>query len=177
MKNKRFISIFTILLITLSCSQQKKKSEKKHSENEISQTWDDFLKIISSNDKIKFKEISNTSIRCYLCLENTSSEQEELEILRKTDSLWYDKIYDDKIYIPIDSFIANEFDLIFNSEFVAILKTKTTKFHKREIDGIEYYEILVTTTDPTITHEGGQHSFQFKKVSKKWKFNDIGTIP
>ena len=135
------------------------------------------MKIIESNQRKGFKKISSESIRCCLCLENTYTEQREIEILRENDSLWYDKIYEALIYIPIDSFVKKDFDLIFNPEFVKILKENKTIFYKRVIEGIEYYEILVTTTEPTLDHEGRQHSFQFIKVNGEWKFNGIGTIP
>lgn len=42
---------------------------------------------------------------------------------------------------------------------------------------MEYYEILVTTTEPTLNHEGEQHNFQFKKINGKWKFNELELIP
>ncbi len=177
MKNRMYIIILTIILTFFSCNRIKKDTKNEFRKSEISQTWNDFLNILESSREKDFKELSSEKIRCYLCLENTNTEQKEMEILRENDSLWYDKIYDDLIYIPIDSFVKKDFDLIFNLEFVKILKENETIFHKRIIDGIEYYEILVTTTKPTIGHEGGQHNFQFKKINGKWKFNEIGTIP
>jgi len=177
MKNRTYIIILTITLTFFSCNRIKKNTKNEFRKSEISETWNDFLNILESNREKDFIELSSEKIRCYLCLENTDFERKEMEILRESDSLWYDKIYDDLIYIPIDSFVKKDFDLIFNPEFVKILKENETIFHKRIIDGIEYYEVLVTTTKPTSSHEGGQHNFQFKKNNGKWKFNEIGTIP
>ena len=95
----------------------------------------------------------------------------------ETDTDWYNKLYDDLILIPIDCFIKDDFDLIFDDGFVEILKDSNYNWHKREIEGIEHYELLVTTTETTATHEGGQHHFQFKKVNGKLLLNEIGTIP
>ena len=177
MKNRTYIIILNIILISFSCNRIKKDAKNGLRNNEISQTWNNFLNIIESNNGKHFKELSSKKIRCYLCLENTNTEQKEMEILRENDSLWYHKIYDDLIYIPIDSFVKKDFHLIFNPEFVKILKENETIFHKKIIEGIEYYEILVTTTEPTLGHEGRQHNFQFKKINGEWKFNEIGTIP
>lgn len=174
MKNRTHIILLITLFVIFSC---KKDHKNEYDENKISKTWNNFLNVLDPNKKKDFKELSDKKIRCYLCLENTITEQNEIAFLRDNDSLWYDKIYDDLIYIPIDNFVENDFDLIFNSVFVKTLKEKKTIFNERIIDGIEYYEVLVTTTEPTLNHEGGQHSFQFKKIDGKWKFNEIETIP
>lgn len=177
MKNTTYIVTIIITLISVSCNGNKKDAKIGLVKNEISQTWDNFLNVIESNNRKDFKELSNEKIKCYLCLENTNTEEKEIRILRENDSLWYNKIYDDLIYIAIDSFVKQDFDLIFNPEFVKILKENETKFHKRFIEGIEYYEILVSTTEPILGYEGGQYNFQFKKINGEWKFNEIGTIP
>ncbi|PKV51655.1 hypothetical protein ATE84_3745 [Aquimarina sp. MAR_2010_214] len=177
MKKRTHIIFLAIFLTFLSCAKNKKDEKNEFPKNEISKTWNNFLNALDSNRKKDFKELSGKKIRCYLCLENTLAEQKEIEVLKNNDSLWYDKIYDELIYIPIDSFLKKDFDLIFNPEFVNALKEKKTIFHKRIIDGIEYYEVLVTTTEPTLDHEGGQHNFQFKKINGKWKLNGIETIP
>ena len=61
--------------------------------------------------------------------------------------------------------------------FITTLKEKKTVYHKNNIDDVNYYEVLVTTTNPTYNHEDGQHNFQFKKVNGKWVLNKISTIP
>lgn len=177
MENRIHIISLVILLIISACDKEIKSEsfqadsaeiesfQKEISKKEITQTWNSFLNSLSTNNKKAFIELSNNQIRCYDCLENTLIEEKELENMRESDSLGYDKIYDSLIYVPINDFVKNDFDLIFNPEFVKILKEKKTTFHKNTIDNVEYYEVLVTTTEPTLDHEGGQHSFQFKKVN------------
>lgn len=130
MKNSIIIIWLTILLTLFSCKTEKKNENTQFDEKDILNTWEIFLNIIESKNKEDFKNISNEKIRCYLCLENTLNEQLEIENLRANDSLWYDKIYDDLIYIPIDRFLNNDFDLIFTPAFVSILKVKKLSFLK-----------------------------------------------
>ena len=176
MKYNISIIVLITFLITVSCGQNK-TTVKRKTENDIEKTWGQFLNTVQTANKQVFKKISNSKINCYYCIENTVIEQEELAVFRETDTLWYDKIYDDLVYIPIDRFIKDDFDIIFDASFLKILKEKEPKFSKNRIDGIDYYEILVTTTEPTEFHEGGQHSFQFIEIDGLWKFNEIGTIP
>ena len=177
MKAKLFKYLLFLSVIMYSCTDSKKKVQTYDADIDIAATWEKFLEIISSEDKEKFKQISNPSIQCYLCLENTPAEQKELENKQNTDPNWQDELYKEDIFIPIYRFIEEDFDLLFSPKFVQNLKENKTTFHKREADGIEYYEILVTTTEPTSEHEGGQHHFQFIKIKGKWKLNEIGTFP
>ncbi len=177
MKIKTVTTILLIVTILYSCSKSKKEDQSLLVEKTIEKTWVEFLTIVQEKDKTAFKEISSDRIRCYLCLENTLAEQKELESKRESDPNWYDQLYDKDIYIPIDRFVKEDFDLIFSSEFVSILKEKKTIFYKREDRKTEVYEVLVTTTEPSAEHEGGQHNFQFIKKKGGWKLSEIGTIP
>lgn len=177
MKTRKLIYVLFISVIIFSCTELKKKGQNYTSKEEIVETWEDFLDILEKKDKDKFKIISSKNIHCYICLENTSDEQIQLETKRNNDPDWYNKIYSDEIYIPIDRFLTEDFDLIFNAKFVLIISSNETSFHKREMDGIDYYEVLVVTTEASLEHDGGQHNFQFIKENGKWLFNEIGTIP
>ena len=64
------------------------------------------------------------------------------------------------IYVPRDTFIRKDLDLLFTQEFIAILKTGKTRYADQ---GEEGFVVLVTTLAPTETHEGMQHDFHFKK--------------
>ena len=171
--------IFIISLITI-CISSCKKEEKS---DEIQLRWQGFLDVLKQKNVTEFKEYASDTIRCYMCIENTEHERKVIEYLRDNDSTWYDKIYDEKIYLPINKFIEEDFDLIFTEDFVELLKNSETIFSKREFD--EYgvatsnggYEILVTTTKPTLGHEGGQHDFSFKKINGKYILSEISTIP
>lgn len=168
------LSFFLLLTITaVSCQQ-----EKKASGDDVSVMWASFLSDLTTEDKEAFKDASAETIRCYDCLENTPSEVQHMNLLRENDSLWYSKIYDDLIYIPIDSFIANDYDILFNPNFINILKENETIISSEETNGVTYAHILVTTTLPTAFFEGAQHIFSFvKNEDDVWKLNEIGTIP
>lgn len=173
-KMNKFIitSLFFLIISYTSKAQTSEQSEK-----EIKAVWYTFLDAVSSKDFAIFKKLSNKKIRCYNCPENTEAEREKIYTLRKTDTLWYDKLYNDLIYIPVDHFIENDFEIIFTPSFIKKLKEKKTLYHQNSIDGVDYYEVFVTTLEPKNDHDGGQHNFQFKKVNGKWVFNEIGTIP
>jgi len=169
------LSLFLLLLTitSVSCRQ-----EKNASGDDVTVMWTSFLSNLAAEDKEAFKNISGETIRCYDCLENTPSEAQQMNFLRENDSLWYDKIYDDLIYIPIDSFIANDYDILFNPKFINILQENETVISSEETNGIKYTHILVTTTPPTAFFEGGQHMFSFEKTTDgDWKFYEISTIP
>ncbi|WP_271769877.1 hypothetical protein [Aquimarina algiphila] len=177
MKIKKITTTLLLVTILYSCVKLKKEDQSSLVENGIEKTWENFLTIVQEKDKAAFKEVSSKTIRCYLCLENTLADQKELDAKRESDPDWYNQLYDKDIYIPIDRFINEDFDLIFNPEFVSILKEKKTIFYKNDNEEVELYEVLVTTTEPSAEHEGGQHSFQFIKKKGDWKLREIGTIP
>lgn len=168
----KLLFIFLALIVFSSCKKDKEPSE-------IKKTWFGFLEVVEQKDKNGFRDFAGDTIRCYLCLENTEHEQKVLEFLRENDSAWYDKIYDERIYIPQNKFIEEDFDLFFDKEFVEILKNGETIFSKREFDddNTNAYEVLVTTTEPTLTHEGGQHTFQFRKINDSYRLTEISTVP
>ena len=172
----KLIHILVALLLTItsvSCQQ-----EKKASGDDVSVMWASFLSDLTTEDKEAFKEASAETIRCFDCLENTPSEVQHMNLLRENDSLWYSKIYDDLIYIPIDSFIANDYDILFNTTFINVLQENETVISSEKTNGVTYAHILVTTTLPTAFFEGAQHIFSFvKNEDDVWKLNEIGTIP
>lgn len=96
---------------------------------------------------------------------------------RDNDKDWYAKIYEQDIYIPVAKFLAEDYDIIFTHKFVGLLIESETIYVYHVSEGIGYMEVLVTTTKPTLLHEGGQHTFQFVKLNNRWVLNDIGTIP
>ena len=171
--------IFLTLLITahiFSChGQANEQNQEEHDQDkEILQNWQQFLAAIEHRDIPKIKTLLSDKIRCYECLENTPSEQKEMEYLRDSIENWYDKIYNDLVYIPKDIFVNEELELLFTKEFITILKTRKTLFSRKGENG---YVVLVTTVEPMAGHEGMQHSFHFKKTKSGYVFEEIGTIP
>ncbi|SIQ89574.1 hypothetical protein [Maribacter ulvicola] len=172
---KLTLNVFVILLTITSFSC---KQEKQLPNNEVSKMWSQFLRDLEINDKVAFKKASGETIRCYDCLENTPSEMKKMSLLRENDALYYNKIYDNLIYIPIDSFIANDYDILFNPQFINILQENETIIVREVTEGKTYAHILVTTTLPTAFFEGGQHNFSFIKIKDgQWRLNEISTIP
>ena len=138
MANRRYIFLLIILMPLSSCKKERITLQFGSPDVEISKTWAAFLNAIESGDKSKFEALSDKTIRCYDCLDNTQAEQDRLNTMRDTDSLWYDKIYEDMVNVPINLFLEQDFDLIFNPEFIKALKEKETTYFKRELDGLEY---------------------------------------
>ena len=153
---KHCLILFALLPVIFSSSC---KQEKKASGDDVTVMWTSFLSDLKAEDKEAFKNSSAETVRCYDCLENTPSEAHQISILRELDSLWYVKIYEDLIYIPIDSFIANDYDILFNPQFISILQQNETIYLSEQKEGVTYAHILVTTRPPTAFFEGGQHSF------------------
>ena len=170
MKTRIVFTFTIIMLISFSCKKEEDSSE-------IQLRWQEFLSVLEQKNLTEFKEYASDTIRCYMCIENTEHEQKVLEYLRDNDSTWYDKLYNEKIYIPINKFLDEDYDLIFNNEFVEVLKNSKTVYAQREIDGLDVYEVLVTTTKPSLGFEGGQHDFQFTKEEGIFKLSEISTIP
>ncbi|WP_282133055.1 hypothetical protein [Cellulophaga baltica] len=178
MKIKKLAYLLIAPFIVLLCmAAGNERSAYTPQDIEIKKTWNSFLKAIEKKERRSFKDLSKSIIRCYPCLENTPEEQAYIAQLHETDTLWYDTIYEDLIYVPVDTFISQDFDLFFNPGFVTLLKERETTFYKQDLEGVSYWEILVTTTEPTFFHEGGQHHFRFEKCADGWKLNEIGTIP
>ncbi|WP_291963624.1 hypothetical protein [Maribacter sp.] len=173
MQIKPLLCVLLLVVTFMSCQQKKKASG-----DDVTVMWTSFLSDLEAKDKVAFKHSSEKTIRCYDCLENTPSEVQQMNLLRENDALWYDKIYEDFIYIPIDSFIANDYDILFSQKFIHILRENETIILNEDKNGVAFAHILVTTTLPTAFFEGGQHIFSFRKHEEGvWKLNEISTVP
>ncbi len=167
------VLLILVMCFTFHSCTYKKKQTYNHPDKEIVEVWSNFLKTIEQKNKNEFRKLSSNKIDCYVCPDNTPQEYEELNKLRAENDDWHE-IYNSKTHISIDTFLQQDLNIIFNSDFVTILKTKKTIFSKADTN---VYQILVTTTEPTLEHEGGQHNFKFKKENGIYKFCEIGTIP
>ncbi|CAN0590950.1 unnamed protein product, partial [Ectocarpus sp. 12 AP-2014] len=159
------------------CKGQQNQVESTTEQKEISEVWEQLVATISDKNTVRFKELSGPTINCYDCLENTPKKKTEMYQLRQNDPNWYDRIYDVLIYVPIAEFISEDFDLIFTSEFVEILKVKKCRIVTYPLDEVLKYEVLVTTLEPSENYEGMQHAFEFEKYGGVWKFVRMSTIP
>ncbi len=172
MKTNLMLLIIVMSFVLHSCTHKARRIYN-HTDKEIVEVWEVFLKTIEQKDNSAFRKLSSDKIDCYVCPDNTPQEYEELNKLRAENDDWFE-IYNSKIHLSIDTFLQQDFNIIFNNDFVSILKTKKTIFSKADTN---VYQILVTTTEPTLEHEGGQHNFKFEKENGVYKFCEIGTIP
>ncbi|WBU88283.1 hypothetical protein [Cellulophaga omnivescoria] len=171
---KNIVVLMFLFVVSIVCAQQKTEDV---SLKEMKQVWATFLSTLKTKDTVKFKRLSALKIRCYACLENTPEEEKELTTFRDTEEDWYSALYTTKIYIPVDTFIAEDYNLIFTHNFIGLLVESETIYVNHAIDGVNYIEVLVTTTKPTKFHEGGQHTFRFVKQNKIWVLDELSTIP
>lgn len=142
--------------------------------------WNDFLRHIENNDLTSFRNMSLSKIRCYDCLSNTEVEDKELSKIMNSNDDWHSLIYDKLIFIEIERFIRNDYQLLFTPSFIEILKKAETRYLERVDDNETFIEVLVTTTNPgevAPNHEGGQTVFQFLKVDEGYRFYGITSIP
>lgn len=163
-----------LFVVSIVCAQQKTENV---SLKEMKQVWATFLSTLKTKDTLQFKQLSASKIRCYSCLENTPEEEKELTTFRDTEEDWYSALYTTKIYIPVDIFIAEDYNLIFTHNFIVLLVKSETIYVNHAIEAVNYIEVLVTTTKPTKFHEGGQHTFRFVKQNKIWVLDELSTIP
>jgi hypothetical protein len=93
---------------------------------------------------------------------------------------WYKKLYEEKIFIPIDKFCKQDYPIIFSKMFIKKLQNGKTIYTVDRYNDEIIYEVIVTTTKPgeiAPEHEGGQYAFQFIKINNGYKFWGIDTIP
>jgi len=173
---KTLITVVSCFATIFSYAQE---PNLRNSQNyaDISQTWQQFLTTISTKDKLAFKKLSDTTINCYECLENTTEELNAINHMRMNDSTWYERIYEDMIYVPIADFITDDFDLIFTPSLVKILKSKKPIFNRNDIDKSIISEVLITGIEPNEEFEGMQYVFAFKMINGVLKFTQLNTIP
>lgn len=111
------INLKRILVIAISCFlfvfsyAQEQQFKNSKSDSEILEAWQQFLSAITTNDKAMLTKLSTSTIKCYDCIENTDKEKKAMNQMRAKDFTWYERIYDDMIYVPILDFIAEDFDL------------------------------------------------------------------
>jgi hypothetical protein len=114
--------------------------------SEIVKTWNNFKSVVESRDCNQFNSVSAKTINCYMCLENTDEEITALNQFKESNPNWYDKLYDEKVFISPAQFCKNDLAIIFNKSLMPILRTGKTIYSKNQQEEATYYEILVTTT-------------------------------
>lgn len=181
--------VILFLLLLLGCSSPDSGDIK------IDRFWKKYVKIIRAKDLQELKEVSLPKIYCEICLENSSSEDSVITNFKiENPDKWYDKLYGELAYIPIDKFIEQDFDSLFNPGVLSkIKKPSNVNFISREFEtsegqsylqtylneGKKYtlYEALITTVEPSTQFEGAQIVIQFLETEEGLMFYGYSTIP
>lgn len=146
----------------------------------LANTWKIFLKAVSNDDLKMIRNLSFERIRCLSCVDNTEQEEKEIEEFEATDPDWYNKLYDEKVYIPVNKFCEEDYAIIFTKEFVKRLQDRKPAYAAEIVNKQKIYEVIIPTLQPgelSPKHEGCLHLFQFIKTKKGYKFWGIDTIP
>ena len=147
---------------------------------ELARMWNVFLKAVSAGDLKTIRSLSVEKIRCLSCVDNTEEEARDIESLQATDPEWYRKLYQEKIYIPVNRFCDEDYPILFTKKFIKRLQSRTPTYAVEEFHGLKIYEVIVSTLEPgelSPGHEGSLHLFQFVKTKSGYRFWGIDTVP
>ena len=147
---------------------------------ELADAWKIFLKAVATNDMGIIMRLSVGKIRCLACLDNTEEEDKEMTNYRMTEPDWYEKLYKEIIFIPVDRFCRQDYPIIFTKELIEKIQNSNPAYAVEDFDDEKIYEVIIETTKPgelSPGHEGGQHLFQFIKTKNGYRFWGIDTIP
>jgi hypothetical protein len=206
--------IFFLFIIVLSCSSESKTNEVAvkdsvalagtiHtsesftlSNKELEKSWRIFTNAVLSNNLREIKEISTACIHCTDCPTNTRQEDSLFsEYQKKNPNTWYDKLYSQFSYIPIDEFLTNDYPSVFDSvvksrfynqsairfydvnEINMHLYSKNCIVNSSTIKESTITEIFVKTIDWSEETEGMSKVFSFLKTKDGYKFCGYWTLP
>ena len=181
-KMKRLF-LLLLFLCVVSCHQKVMVGPITNNttiQQDIEKTWARFIEAISDNNLNKLRLLATHKIRCFLCVDNTEQESRDLQKFMETDPDWYNKLYDQKIFIPLDKFFNEDVPIIFNKDLIGKMKAAKVNYVERSIEKESFYEIPVATIEPgefAPLDEGVQHVFLFIKTADGYKFTGIDTIP
>ncbi len=147
---------------------------------ELADAWQIFLQAVSTGDPKIIRNLSAERIRCLSCLDNTEEEEKEMEIYKAAVPDWYKRLYEEKVYIPVDKFCREDYPIIFTKQFIRKLRDIKPTYAAEDYNGRKIYEVIVPTLKPgelSPGHEGCLHLFQFIKTKSGYKFWGIDTIP
>jgi hypothetical protein len=165
------------------------------SDEELKRAWSLFSKAILFNDIQALKDLSTDCIRCSACVTNTSSEDSVFTVYRNNNpDTWYDTLYGELSYIPLQIFLEKDLRLLFDANTNSrLLDSSKISFHDdnhnkglyikeciikpSDSSKADIQEVLLTVIDPSSETEGMQKGFAFVKTEKGYKFCGYSTIP
>ena len=148
--------------------------------SKLAAAWKTFVQAVAAHDTEKIKRVSVEKIRCPACVDNTEEEDKDMETFRMTEPDWYKKLYEEKVFIPVNTFCKQDYPIIFSELFIKKLQNSTPAYRVDDLGNETLYEALIPAAKPgelAPGHEGGLHLFQFIKTNKGYKFWGIDTIP
>ena len=162
---------------------------------EFQDAWKLFADAILKQDIKSIKALSTDCIMCTDCFTNTPLEDSLFKKIQKENpDTWYQKLYNDFSFVPVDHFIKEDFDIIFNekvklrllnkSKLIYIDDNHNAKVYAKpcvigtaSLNELDFQEVLLTYIDPTPKFEGSQRAFAFVKIKGQYKFCGFSTIP
>jgi hypothetical protein len=203
----KFAIIIILFALLINCSPRNHSTANKKfidgnqiiltdtSDEKLKLTWTLFAKAILANDTISIKKLSTNCINCSVCVTNTPLEDSLFENFKKNNpENWYEELYEELCYIPIDNFIKNDLLIIFNNKIKPRMLDSSKiaffdDYHNRnlyqkicisataKIDKTKHKEVLLTSVDPNNHFEGAQHAYAFILTNEGYKFCGFSTIP
>lgn len=144
---------------------------------ELKTTWAKFANGLLRRDFKSLNMISNDTIFCPLCAENSKDEQDIMNKIRTTEA-YPDTLYNYLAKIPFDKFYREDIFVICNESVIQNLIDETKVSFSILDSKRNIYEVHVIVLDakPGIT-EGLQYDFQFQKTDIGYRLIAFYTTP
>lgn len=163
--------------------------------DEFQRAWKLFASTVLKQDIKSIKALSTDCIMCSDCVTNTFLEDSLFNKFQNDNpDSWYEKLNNDFRFIPVDRFIKEDLDLIFNkkvksrllnkSKLIYIDNNHNAKVYAKPcvigttpLNELNFKEVFLMIIDSTFKFEGGTWAFDFVKKNGKYKFCGCSTIP
>jgi hypothetical protein len=184
-KMKRALRIFMVFLVFLlpmapSGGADDAAALAGNEFKELAAFWNIFRDATAAGDVPAVKALSCQKIRCLSCVDNTEREEKEMERFMSTEPDWYEKLYTDKIFIPVETFCAQDLPILLTRKLADRMRNAEPAYHVMIFNGQRVYEAMIPTAEPgeiTPGDEGGLCAFQFIETEQGLKFWGLDTIP
>ncbi|MBN2107895.1 MAG: hypothetical protein JW832_10765 [Deltaproteobacteria bacterium] len=178
---KEFFMLFIIACVLMKPLHSSGAGTPDSTERwKVEAAWKTFLQAVAAHDMKKIKLVSVEKIRCPACVDNTEEEDKDIETFRMTEPDWYKKLYEEKVFIPVNTFCKQDYPIIFSEQFIKKLQNSTPAYRVDDLGNETLYEVLIPTAKPgelATGHEGVLHIFQFIQTNNGYKFWGLDTIP
>ena len=164
-------------------------------DEEFEKAWTKFANAVLSRNPKALAELSSACIYCTHCVTNTPKEDSLFNDFRsKNPDAWYEKLNSEYCYIPINKFLSDDFELIFDSITTSkMLKASKISYHddghnkglyknnciakSSELKNSKLLEMFVKVIDYSSETEGLSKAFAFIQTKQGYRFCGYSTIP